>query len=292
MLTRANRVRAATLWIMSKMSTPPRYDPNSLSAVAPRPPAYVAPPQIVAEPPRNWFIRHKFLTLLGLALLLPFALFAIFGSRLQPPDRSNQARAPYTSVTAKDDNFTDVIAEFRHAGFTNVQADPIRDLVLGILTKDGAVESISISGNRSFDTTTWYPKDAPVVVKYHTFPLKEEKPTPEPDATVPDTPPAVTESKPSATESAHPSTTTAAPETPPATTDPAQSDPALSSEPEPDAATEPEPQPGPDASASAPQSVYYKNCAEAKAAGAAPIHAGDPGYRAALDRDKDGVACE
>ncbi|GLW54634.1 hypothetical protein Kpho01_26450 [Kitasatospora phosalacinea] len=38
--------------------------------------------------------------------------------------------------------------------------------------------------------------------------------------------------------------------------------------------------------------AYYKNCTEAKAAGAAPLHAGDPGYRSALDRDGDGVACE
>ncbi|WP_238994267.1 excalibur calcium-binding domain-containing protein [Actinomyces sp. 565] len=39
-------------------------------------------------------------------------------------------------------------------------------------------------------------------------------------------------------------------------------------------------------------SVYYKNCSEARAAGAAPIYAGEPGYRSALDRDNDGIACE
>ena len=37
---------------------------------------------------------------------------------------------------------------------------------------------------------------------------------------------------------------------------------------------------------------YYANCSAARAAGAAPLRAGAPGYRAALDRDKDGVACE
>ncbi len=37
---------------------------------------------------------------------------------------------------------------------------------------------------------------------------------------------------------------------------------------------------------------YYPNCSAARAAGAAPIRAGDPGYRAGLDRDGDGVACE
>ncbi|MFF0541760.1 excalibur calcium-binding domain-containing protein [Nocardia thailandica] len=39
-------------------------------------------------------------------------------------------------------------------------------------------------------------------------------------------------------------------------------------------------------------SVYYKNCAAAKAAGAAPLRRGDPGYRSGLDGDGDGVACE
>ncbi|GAB2511919.1 excalibur calcium-binding domain-containing protein [Nocardia heshunensis] len=38
--------------------------------------------------------------------------------------------------------------------------------------------------------------------------------------------------------------------------------------------------------------VYYKNCTEARDAGAAPIRKGEPGYRSALDRDNDGVACE
>jgi Excalibur calcium-binding domain len=38
--------------------------------------------------------------------------------------------------------------------------------------------------------------------------------------------------------------------------------------------------------------VYYANCTAARAAGAAPILRGEPGYRPALDRDDDGVACE
>ena len=38
--------------------------------------------------------------------------------------------------------------------------------------------------------------------------------------------------------------------------------------------------------------AYYSNCAAARSAGAAPLYAGNPGYRAKLDRDGDGVACE
>jgi len=38
--------------------------------------------------------------------------------------------------------------------------------------------------------------------------------------------------------------------------------------------------------------VHYKSCKDAEAAGAAPLHTGDPGYSTNLDRDDDGVACE
>ena len=38
--------------------------------------------------------------------------------------------------------------------------------------------------------------------------------------------------------------------------------------------------------------VYYPNCAAARAAGAAPIRLGQPGYGGHLDRDGDGKACE
>ena len=40
------------------------------------------------------------------------------------------------------------------------------------------------------------------------------------------------------------------------------------------------------------QQVYYANCTDVEAAGAAPIYAGDFGYSRDLDRDGDGVACE
>ena len=38
--------------------------------------------------------------------------------------------------------------------------------------------------------------------------------------------------------------------------------------------------------------AYYPNCDSARAAGAAPLHRGEPGYRPPLDRDYDGIACE
>jgi hypothetical protein len=48
----------------------------------------------------------------------------------------------------------------------------------------------------------------------------------------------------------------------------------------------------PEEIASVEQSAYYQNCSDARARGAAPIYSGQPGYRAEMDGDSDGVACE
>ncbi len=52
--------------------------------------------------------------------------------------------------------------------------------------------------------------------------------------------------------------------------------------------------PAPDspAQAPAPAVAAYATCAAARAAGAAPIRAGQPGYSSGLDGDGDGIACE
>lgn len=49
--------------------------------------------------------------------------------------------------------------------------------------------------------------------------------------------------------------------------------------------------PAPSSSAP-PEVVYFTDCSDARAAGAAPLGAADAGYRAGLDSDRDGVACE
>ncbi|RVU04040.1 excalibur calcium-binding domain-containing protein [Novosphingobium umbonatum] len=37
---------------------------------------------------------------------------------------------------------------------------------------------------------------------------------------------------------------------------------------------------------------YWAGCNDARAAGTAPIYAGEPGYRSDMDGDSDGIACE
>lgn len=48
----------------------------------------------------------------------------------------------------------------------------------------------------------------------------------------------------------------------------------------------------PDPTTAGGGSAYYPNCKAAKAAGAAPMRRGEPGYRSGLDGDGDGIACD
>ncbi|MEV7777722.1 excalibur calcium-binding domain-containing protein [Kitasatospora sp. NPDC088351] len=77
----------------------------------------------------------------------------------------------------------------------------------------------------------------------------------------------------------------------PAPAQPHPTAPAVAEAPRPAVTPAPETAPKSEPTA-APPAAYYKNCTEAKAAGAAPIYRGQPGYRPALDRDGDGIACE
>ncbi|WP_328392854.1 excalibur calcium-binding domain-containing protein [Nocardia sp. NBC_00416] len=61
--------------------------------------------------------------------------------------------------------------------------------------------------------------------------------------------------------------------------------------PAPESGWTPEPTVAPP-SVPAPSATYFGSCAAARAAGVAPLHRGEPGYRPGLDRDGDGVACE
>ena len=52
------------------------------------------------------------------------------------------------------------------------------------------------------------------------------------------------------------------------------------------------PQPAPATAPPDGAAIYYANCTAVRAAGAAPIHRGDPGYASKLDHDGDGIGCE
>lgn len=76
----------------------------------------------------------------------------------------------YSSENLKSMYFEDVIVQLKKQGFTNIKTEKDEDLILGWLTKDGEVESVSIDGATSFSSDSRFLPDAEIIILYHTFP--------------------------------------------------------------------------------------------------------------------------
>lgn len=118
---------------------------------------------------RHW----KVLLLASAALLVIVSIGAFLGART--PSDSSMAEMPQSAADLKGEYYSDVEAMLKKAGFTSVETTAIPDLVLGWVTKDGEVERVSANGETEFSAGSTYPKDAKILIAYHTFP--EEKPT-------------------------------------------------------------------------------------------------------------------
>ncbi len=81
---------------------------------------------------------------------------------------------PLTSKEAKGMNYLDVLEEFENAGFTNISTIVEYDIITGWLTDDREVKSVTINGEKKFDSYDKYRLDAEVIITYHT--LKKNKP--------------------------------------------------------------------------------------------------------------------
>ena len=84
------------------------------------------------------------------------------------PDK-NELTIPMSSNDYEEDNYKQVVKQLESAGFQNIETFEIADLVTGWITKDGDVDRVSINGDYDFDEGDIFPKDATVVVTYHTF---------------------------------------------------------------------------------------------------------------------------
>lgn len=108
---------------------------------------------------------------LFLSLLLALILVVVAGCDSEPADG---IKMPFSASACKGENYQEVVADLEEAGFTNVQVEILDDLIIGFLTEDGEVEQVTINGDTTFSTDTRCPKDAEIVVTYHTFPQADE----------------------------------------------------------------------------------------------------------------------
>ena len=82
--------------------------------------------------------------------------------------------SPASSNEIKKQNYHEVQAQFKEAGFVNISVEPIYDVVLGWFVSDGEIESITVNGEDEFYKGEEFRPDDAVVIKYHT--LKKNKP--------------------------------------------------------------------------------------------------------------------
>lgn len=105
------------------------------------------------------------------AILLFFAFWSLIPSIFLKEDKldENELKISADAESYHGENYEQVVRELEDMGFTNVDTMRQEDLVLGWLTKDGEVAKVSINGDTDFAEGDVFPKDANVVVTYHTF---------------------------------------------------------------------------------------------------------------------------
>ncbi len=116
-------------------------------------------------------IYLKILT--GCAAIMLFfigLLFSMERKELREHRINNELQLTVSSEELVNKNYQDVAQIFRSAGFENIELIQKDDLWLGILKKDGTVESVSINGDSLFESGEWVSSDAIIKITYHSFP--------------------------------------------------------------------------------------------------------------------------
>lgn len=89
----------------------------------------------------------------------------------------NAISMPSSSKDFEGTGYEKVVDDLAKAGFSNVESKALDDLITGWLTKEGSVETIAVNGDSLFTTDDSFPKDAEIVVSYHSFKTETDKPS-------------------------------------------------------------------------------------------------------------------
>lgn len=79
----------------------------------------------------------------------------------------------YSSSELKGKNYKDVETLLKKSGFTNITVEALGDMKVGILVKEGEVDTVSIGGATSFRKTDRAEAGEAIVIRYHSYPVKE-----------------------------------------------------------------------------------------------------------------------
>ncbi|MCQ2460131.1 MAG: hypothetical protein MJ081_07160 [Ruminococcus sp.] len=76
---------------------------------------------------------------------------------------------PLSSKELENRNYLDVAQLFAETGFTNIKCEPKRDLLVGLINKEGEVDEIIVNGKKKFNKKDRYRPDTEIIIKYHAF---------------------------------------------------------------------------------------------------------------------------
>ena len=116
----------------------------------------------------------------NLPIILAFAIFFLLAGLLYVPDyfpsdffsrkshiENNDIQLNVASYELKGKNYRDVSDIMTKAGFTDVRLNEDKSFFKGLVKDDGEVESVSIDGKDYFKESTWFSRDAVVVITYY-----------------------------------------------------------------------------------------------------------------------------
>lgn len=81
----------------------------------------------------------------------------------------NNAKIPISAEEYVGADYETVMSDLQKAGFNNIEIEEVEDLTSSSPLQDGGVGQISIDGDTAFDAKTVFPKDAKVLITYHTI---------------------------------------------------------------------------------------------------------------------------
>lgn len=97
--------------------------------------------------------------------------YGIYCERIEKQEHqfNNEVQMSVSSKDLKKDSIENVTQILRDIGFQNISTKNKGDLKLGLLSKEGDIDSITINGYSKFSKNDWFPADAIVIITYHGF---------------------------------------------------------------------------------------------------------------------------
>lgn len=111
----------------------------------------------------NRSLLFIFLLWFGILLVVYLAV------TIKDTPKKNEVKINTTYKEYRGENYNQVISELENNGFSNIECIEQKDLVTGWLKDDGDVEKVTINGNSKFEKGDIFPKDAKIIITYHTF---------------------------------------------------------------------------------------------------------------------------